>query len=218
MQQPASPVQYTFMHHQGHLLVPAQGTLLQPRQPYPPTHPRHLFPLTPPPPGTHPFPCPHLPPPSPSSSPPRRAYRKQVYYTDASDDLMELNAFAFITQKAANSWLAMRLDVLGLFVICLAGVLCIQGSISPAMAGLCLLYALDTTRYLKFGTQMASQTESYFNSVERIVQVGQGGRAGLAPAVASGCGSACCGPISCGPWLLPAHGCCLVLHTGQGAA
>jgi hypothetical protein len=85
---------------------------------------------------------------------------------------MELNAFAYITQKAANSWLAMRLDVLGLFVLCLAGVLCIQGSISPAMAGLCLLYALDTTRYLKFGTQMASQTESYFNSVERIVQVG----------------------------------------------
>jgi hypothetical protein len=61
-------------------------------------------------------------------------------------------------------------------VLCLAGVLCIQGSISPAMAGLCLLYALDTTRYLKFGTQMASQTESNFNSVERIVQVGAGGR------------------------------------------
>lgn len=53
-----------------------------------------------------------------------------------------------------------------------AGVLCIQGSISPGLAGLCLAYALDLTRFLKQGTAMASKSESDFNSVERIVQVG----------------------------------------------
>jgi hypothetical protein len=41
----------------------------------------------------------------------RRAYRKQKHFTTASDELMELNAFAYISQKAANSWLSMRLDV-----------------------------------------------------------------------------------------------------------
>lgn len=53
---------------------------------------------------------------------------------------------------------------------CSAAILCIRGSISPALAGLCLVYALDLTRYLKHGTAMASKTESDFNSVERVVQ------------------------------------------------
>ncbi len=52
----------------------------------------------------------------------------------------------------------------------LPGVLCIQGTISPGLAGLCLTYALDLTRFLKQGTAMASKTESDFNSAERIVQ------------------------------------------------
>jgi hypothetical protein len=51
-----------------------------------------------------------------------------------------------------------------------AAVLCISGNISPGLAGLCLVYALDLTRYLKHGTAMASKTESDFNSVERVVQ------------------------------------------------
>lgn len=54
----------------------------------------------------------------------------------------------------------------------LLGVLCIEGTISPGLAGLCLAYALDLTRFLKQGTAMASKAESDFNSVERIVQVG----------------------------------------------
>ena len=56
-----------------------------------------------------------------------------------------------------------------------AGALCIQGNIDPALAGLAILYALDLTRYLKMGTQMASKSESDFNSVERVVEVGGGG-------------------------------------------
>ena len=52
-----------------------------------------------------------------------------------------------------------------------SGALTIAGNIAPASAGLALSYALDLTRYLKFGTQMASQTEANFNSVERIIQV-----------------------------------------------
>lgn len=45
------------------------------------------------------------------------------------------------------------------------------GSISPTAAGLALVYALDLTRYLKQGTNMASKAEADFNSAERIVQV-----------------------------------------------
>lgn len=45
-----------------------------------------------------------------------------------------------------------------------------QGSISPALAGLSLVYALDLTKFLKQSTNTASKSESDFNSVERIVQ------------------------------------------------
>lgn len=54
------------------------------------------------------------------------------------------------------------------------GALCIQGGLDPSVAGLALMYALDLTRYLKQATNMASQSESNFNSVERIAQVGVG--------------------------------------------
>lgn len=50
-----------------------------------------------------------------------RAYRREVYFTTASDALMELNAAAFVSQRAAAGWLALRLDVLGVVVILLTG-------------------------------------------------------------------------------------------------
>lgn len=102
-----------------------------------------------------------------------RAYAKQAYFTSLSDTLMEENAYAYVTQKAGAAWLAMRLDMLGLCILTLTGLLCIQGTVSPALAGLALVYALDLTRFLKHGTAMASKAESDFNSAERIVQVSQ---------------------------------------------
>ncbi|KXZ51207.1 hypothetical protein GPECTOR_13g694 [Gonium pectorale] len=99
-----------------------------------------------------------------------RAYRLEAHFVAASDGLMERNAHAFITQKLASSWLASRLDMLGLAILTLCGALVIQGGIDPGMAGLALVYALDLTRFLKHGTNMASKSEADFNSVERIVQ------------------------------------------------
>ncbi|GLC46288.1 hypothetical protein PLESTB_000995200 [Pleodorina starrii] len=99
-----------------------------------------------------------------------RAYRMETQFTEQSDGLMERNAHAFVTQKLAAGWLACRLDMLGLLVLTLAGALCIQGGIDPNMAGLAIMYALDLTRFLKHGTNMASKSEADFNSVERIAQ------------------------------------------------
>lgn len=50
-----------------------------------------------------------------------RAYRLESHFVGVSDGLMERNAHAFITQKLAAGWLAMRLDILGLGVLTLAG-------------------------------------------------------------------------------------------------
>jgi hypothetical protein len=77
-----------------------------------------------------------------------------------------------ITDTLASSAMLIYLTLWspGMWCVCCAAVLCVHGSISPGLAGLCLVYALDLTRYLKHGTAMASKTESDFNSVERVVQ------------------------------------------------
>jgi ABC-type multidrug transport system fused ATPase/permease subunit len=61
-----------------------------------------------------------------------RAYRREDYFTAASDQLMELNAYAFVTQRAAAAWLAMRLDFMGLIILTCAGA---QLGVSSAKTG-----------------------------------------------------------------------------------
>ena len=55
-------------------------------------------------------------------------------------------------------------------VLTAAALLAVASDVTPALAGLSLIYALDVTKFLKFGTRIASKTETDFNSVERIVQ------------------------------------------------
>ena len=59
---------------------------------------------------------------------------------------------------------------MGLTVLTAAGLLAVASKIGPAAAGFSLIYALDLTRFLKFGTRIASKTETDFNSVERVAQ------------------------------------------------
>jgi len=99
-----------------------------------------------------------------------RAYRKEGYFTSLSDRLMEINAQGYVSLKLTASWLAMRLDIIGMLIIAGTGALCIEGQIDPSLAGLALLYALELTRYLKQCTNMASMSESNMTSVERILQ------------------------------------------------
>lgn len=99
-----------------------------------------------------------------------QAYNISDHFIGLSDRQIERNAAAFSTQKAASGWLSTRLDVIGLVTLMSAALLAVRGDISPALAGLSLVYALDMTKFLKFGTQTASLTESNFNSVERMVQ------------------------------------------------
>ena len=71
---------------------------------------------------------------------------------------------------AGTAWLSLRLDAIGLTVLTAAGLLAVASEIDPSVAGLSLIYALDLTKFLKFGTRIASKTETDFNSVERIAQ------------------------------------------------
>lgn len=83
---------------------------------------------------------------------------------------METNAAAVLTQKLASMWLNVRLEGLGLVIIAATTFLSIEGDTPPSLVGLALVYALEITKYLKHGTDMASQTESKMNAVERLLE------------------------------------------------
>jgi ATP-binding cassette, subfamily C (CFTR/MRP), member 1 len=99
-----------------------------------------------------------------------RAYRAQKYFIFEADMRAQKNADAFISQRMAACWLNMRLRFIGTGIVLLASFLVIQGKVEAGIAGLTLVYALDVTKYMEHGTNMASQLETQMNAVERIVQ------------------------------------------------
>jgi ATP-binding cassette subfamily C (CFTR/MRP) protein 1 len=99
-----------------------------------------------------------------------RAFRQEKHFISISDDLIQHNADAFVTQKLASGWLGTRLRLLGTVIVGCCAFLVIQGKVSPGVAGLCLVYALDVTKYLEHGTNMATELETKMNAVERVVE------------------------------------------------
>ena len=99
-----------------------------------------------------------------------RAYRAQAHFISEADLKAQKNADAFISQRMAACWLNMRLRFIGTGIVLLASFLVIQGKVEAGIAGLTLVYALDVTKYMEHGTNMASQLETQMNAVERVVQ------------------------------------------------
>ena len=99
-----------------------------------------------------------------------RAFRQERHFISISDKLIQHNADAFVTQKLASGWLGTRLRLLGTVIVGCAAFLVIQGKVSAGIAGLCLVYALDVTKYLEHGTNMATELETKMNAVERVVE------------------------------------------------
>jgi ATP-binding cassette subfamily C (CFTR/MRP) protein 1 len=99
-----------------------------------------------------------------------RAFRQESHFISIADHLIRHNADAFVTQKLATGWLSTRLRFLGTVIVGCAAFLVIQGKVSAGIAGLCLVYALDVTKYLEHGTNMATELETKMNAVERVVE------------------------------------------------
>lgn len=99
-----------------------------------------------------------------------RTFRVGSHFTAMAYKAMEKNADAFVTQRLAALWLAIRLRLIGAVIVSCATFLVIQGNVSAGLAGLTLVYALDVTKYMEHGTNMASELETKMNAVERVVQ------------------------------------------------
>lgn len=104
-----------------------------------------------------------------------RAYNLQGKFFDTAVKNFDINNIAYTSLQHANSWLGLRLDVLGGFIGVFVGGLSLitkdsSGvSIPAGWLGLALTYSNELSQYLKHGVRMMANIEAEMNSVERIM-------------------------------------------------
>ncbi|KAM3567875.1 hypothetical protein VYU27_009987, partial [Nannochloropsis oceanica] len=104
-----------------------------------------------------------------------RAFRKEKAFIRANECKVDQNVRAYISLKAADRWLSVRLELLGACVVALGAVLAVQGAavgkLGAGLAGLALTNALGVTGLLNWAVRCLAETEAMMNSVERVQQL-----------------------------------------------
>ncbi|XP_050393097.1 ATP-binding cassette sub-family C member 5 isoform X1 [Patella vulgata] len=104
-----------------------------------------------------------------------KAYNKDEEFLKKFRKLLDLNSVPYLIFYLSNRWLALRLDLITMSVNALTGLLIILtfDSMTPAMAGLALSFAVQMTGLFQFTIRLAVDTESRFTSVQRILDYSQ---------------------------------------------
>ncbi|KAJ3190722.1 hypothetical protein HK101_008433 [Irineochytrium annulatum] len=103
-----------------------------------------------------------------------RAYREQDRFIKNNDVSTDTNNMPYYMLLTAQRWLGLRLETLGAILVFFAatfGILA-KGSISPALVGLSLSYALQVTQILNWCIRQFTDTEIAMNAVERVQHYG----------------------------------------------
>jgi len=103
-----------------------------------------------------------------------RAFRSQARFVKECFEKVDANQLPFMFYQTTNIWMGLRLDILAACVVLAASLSavtsCILGLIEPGMVGLVIAYATMISSYFDLTMRGLSETEIYFNSVERVVQ------------------------------------------------
>ena len=104
-----------------------------------------------------------------------RAYRQQRRFALENEWRVDANLRAYFPSISANRWLAVRLELIGSFIILAAAGFAIisvaTGSkLSAGMVGLAMSYALQITQSLNWIVRQTVEVETNIVSVERILE------------------------------------------------
>ncbi|RKO93601.1 ABC transporter type 1, transmembrane domain-containing protein, partial [Blyttiomyces helicus] len=99
-----------------------------------------------------------------------RAYGVQRRLLADVHDRIDGNHRAYFLLWAANRWLCVRTDMLGAMVTLAAGLVVVSGSLTPGLAGLILVYALEFSDALSWAVREHADMEMAMNSVERVAE------------------------------------------------
>lgn len=103
-----------------------------------------------------------------------RAYGQQDRFKFLNQKRIDRNLRAYHPSVNANRWLAVRLEILGSFIILGASGLAIlslkSGNISAGLVGLSVSYSLQITQSLNWIVRMTVEVETNIVSVERVLE------------------------------------------------
>ena len=99
-----------------------------------------------------------------------RAYNENERFIERNDASLDKNQQAYFMYTTSNRWLAVRLELIGAFIVGGSALFAVIGrsSINAALAGLSISYALSITQSLNWVIRMAGQAETLIVAVERI--------------------------------------------------
>ncbi|CAG0894912.1 unnamed protein product [Darwinula stevensoni] len=99
-----------------------------------------------------------------------RAYGREEQFIKESEEGVDNNNKCLCPRFTAASWLRVRLEALGGIIAFIASLLAVLGrsSLSPALAGLCITYAISISKTFNWMARMVSEVETNIVSVERI--------------------------------------------------
>jgi ATP-binding cassette, subfamily C (CFTR/MRP), member 1 len=99
-----------------------------------------------------------------------RAYGDHHRFVAANHVKLDVNQKAYFLGTVANRWLAVRLEMIGAVIVTGASLFAIiaRSSISPALAGLSISYALSITQNLNWFVRVTAEVESKIVAVERL--------------------------------------------------
>lgn len=91
-------------------------------------------------------------------------------FTSESEQRVDYNQQASYPSIIANRWLAVRLEIVGAFVVMFAALFAVLGrdTISDAVVGLSISYALQISQTLSFLVRMTSEVETNIVAIERV--------------------------------------------------
>ncbi|KAG9086906.1 hypothetical protein FS749_003298, partial [Ceratobasidium sp. UAMH 11750] len=102
-----------------------------------------------------------------------RAFGQQDVFMAQNEAKLDRNQMVYLPAVSVNRWLAIRLELLGAFIVLSAAVLSLVAlvttGVDAGLVGLVLSYGLSTTQSLNWVVRSASEVEQNLVSVERVV-------------------------------------------------
>ncbi|XP_014222082.1 multidrug resistance-associated protein 1 isoform X9 [Trichogramma pretiosum] len=104
-----------------------------------------------------------------------RAYGVQDRFIKESESRVDFNQVCYYPSIIANRWLAIRLEMVGNFIIFFAALFAVldKQEMSSGLVGLSISYALQITQTLNWLVRMTSDVETNIVAVERIKEYGE---------------------------------------------
>jgi len=98
-----------------------------------------------------------------------RSFKRQRQYERRNEVALDDNLGTLFSLKSVDRWLSVRLELLGNSIVYCAALLAVLMGSKGGPAGMSLSNALSITSLLNWAVRNGAETESYMNSVERIL-------------------------------------------------